>query len=258
MAILNYEKGFTRVPNKAFDHLIKYRLSGLQKDIVWCIIRRTYGYNKIEAKLSLRFIAKRINSTHVRVSEALKVLIEKNIVKITKDNSRHGQARIIKLNADYDTWSNSNEIFGAEEFENLELISPELSTSLSPEEGNNINTDNKEKIKNAQEFEQFWNEYPRKVAKKKAQTLFAKLKLGEELFSKIMAALRAQKLSSQWQNPTYIPHPTTWLSQERWNDEFTDLRENVEECQRFLFETNSITNSYVQKQLSLMEENHAE
>jgi len=28
-----------------------------------------------------------------------------------------------------------------------------------------------------------------------------------------------QKKLIQWQDPSYIPHPSTWLNQERWEDE---------------------------------------
>ncbi|MFX0201885.1 MAG: hypothetical protein ACFFCW_37725 [Candidatus Hodarchaeota archaeon] len=70
-------------------------------------------------------------------------------------------------------------------------------------------------------FERFWNEYPKKVGKKKAREEFLKLSLDEERFKKIMEALKTQKESPQWKRNRgqYVPHPTTWLHGERWEDE---------------------------------------
>ena len=70
-----------------------------------------------------------------------------------------------------------------------------------------------------EKFEEFWSEYPRHISKKVALARWMKLKVTPELFEKIMSSLKVQKKTKQWQNPEYIPHPSTWLNQERWNDE---------------------------------------
>ena len=38
------------------------------------------------------------------------------------------------------------------------------------------------------------------------------------MFQKMLSALVDQKRSEQWQNPKFIPHASTWLNGERWND----------------------------------------
>lgn len=68
-------------------------------------------------------------------------------------------------------------------------------------------------------FEIFWKEYPRKVSKEKSRQWFAKNKPNRELLDKILASLKKHKLTRQWQDPQYIPHPITWLNQKRWEDE---------------------------------------
>ena len=68
-------------------------------------------------------------------------------------------------------------------------------------------------------FEAFWKEYPRKIDKKGCLTKFKHIKKLKENYSKIMGALKIQKQSRQWQDIQYIPHPKTWLNQERWNNE---------------------------------------
>ncbi len=71
------------------------------------------------------------------------------------------------------------------------------------------------------QFELFWKAYPRKVAKKVARDKWNRIEMTDELFAKIMAAVEAQKKMPQWVKDSgqYIPHPSTWLNQERWEDE---------------------------------------
>lgn len=68
-------------------------------------------------------------------------------------------------------------------------------------------------------FDAFWDEYPRRQDKAKAKTAFHALHVTDDLFDRIMDGLRRQKASEQWQNPKYIPLPTTWLHGRRWEDE---------------------------------------
>lgn len=70
-------------------------------------------------------------------------------------------------------------------------------------------------------FDQFWKIYPRKTGKGAARRAWEKIKPTSELYEKILQAVEQQKKSMDWQreNGKYIPHPTTWLNQERWDDE---------------------------------------
>lgn len=70
-------------------------------------------------------------------------------------------------------------------------------------------------------FDEFWTLYPRKVSKKQAHKTWEKLKPDEILFKEIISGLEKQIMSEQWQKDEgrFIPHPATWLNQERWNDE---------------------------------------
>ena len=73
----------------------------------------------------------------------------------------------------------------------------------------------------AERFDRFWQTYPRKIGKGAARRTWAKIKPPEELTSRIIAAVQEQKQSPDWikDNGQYIPHPATWLNQERWDDE---------------------------------------
>jgi hypothetical protein len=66
-------------------------------------------------------------------------------------------------------------------------------------------------------FNVFWEAYPRKDNKKVSKTRF--MNLSPKLYPQIMEALAVHKQSKQWQTPEYIPQPSTWLNQQRWEDE---------------------------------------
>lgn len=73
-------------------------------------------------------------------------------------------------------------------------------------------------------FAQFWAVYPRKVAKIAAKRKWDSLRPTPELVRQMMAAL-------EWQIPTwtdhqFIPHPSTWLHNGRWEDEKPKPRTN--------------------------------
>ncbi len=74
-----------------------------------------------------------------------------------------------------------------------------------------------------QSFVDFWNAYPRKVARSDAQKAWSKLKVDSYLLATILRAIEEQKLTADWQKDggKFIPHPTTWLNGRRWEDEVT-------------------------------------
>lgn len=69
-------------------------------------------------------------------------------------------------------------------------------------------------------FDSFWKAYPRKTNKGFAKKVFAKMKVTDDLLAKMLKAIEVQK-RSVWKDkdPQYIPHPSTWLNGERWEDE---------------------------------------
>lgn len=71
------------------------------------------------------------------------------------------------------------------------------------------------------DFETFWKTYPRKVSKKTAEKAWNKIDMDENVFQAVMTALNKYKACEQWTKDggKFIPHPATWLNQERWNDE---------------------------------------
>lgn len=70
-------------------------------------------------------------------------------------------------------------------------------------------------------FEVFWDAYPRKVGKPKAESAFRKVSRSGPVLEAMLVAIVTQKRSAQWTRDggEFIPHPATWLNQRRWEDE---------------------------------------
>jgi len=72
----------------------------------------------------------------------------------------------------------------------------------------------------AEDFEKFWSVYPknRRVSKKSAAKAFNKAILQTDLQT-IIDSVEKHKNTAQWKNAPFIPHPTTYLNGELWEDE---------------------------------------
>ena len=70
-------------------------------------------------------------------------------------------------------------------------------------------------------FEVWWSHYPKRVAKKKARQIWEKLNPSREQVERMLSTLAWQRKTPQWlkENGEFIPHPTTYLNQERFDDE---------------------------------------
>jgi len=77
-------------------------------------------------------------------------------------------------------------------------------------------------VEHEQQFELFWQIYPRKAGKKTAKKAWLDIKPDEIMFSAIMMAINTanQYWKHQGISLKHIPHPSTWLNEERWDDEF--------------------------------------
>lgn len=104
---------------------------------------------------------------------------------------------------------------------------------------NNIYTKKENSIKEKKTddlFSVFWEKYPRKVAKARAQAEWAKIAPSPEIAETIINAVADNvKYNSQWQrdNGQFIPHPATWLHQKRWTDELLNKPKNTEIVEKY-------------------------
>ena len=106
--------------------------------------------------------------------------------------------------------------YGIDTLSHLNLIKSNL---IKPNltKPNTINSNTSVKKIAISTFEEFWNEYPAKKNKKKAKEKWLKLK--PALHKKIIADIKERNLKDRQWLQGYIPHPTTYLNGERWEDE---------------------------------------
>ena len=77
-------------------------------------------------------------------------------------------------------------------------------------------------------FDEFWAAYPKKVGRKAAQTSWKNKTKPTRAHDKIMTAIGRARVTEQWQKEggRFIPNPTTWLNQGRWDDEYEEVAPN--------------------------------
>ena len=85
----------------------------------------------------------------------------------------------------------------------------------------NVKKNNKKEI--SQQFETWWAEYPNKKSKQDALKIFEKLMEREQAsFDELLAGAKAyaEHCRREKTDPHYIKHPSTWLNQGCWADEY--------------------------------------
>lgn len=82
-------------------------------------------------------------------------------------------------------------------------------------------TDKKKKrlSANADGFDEFWQQYPKKKGKDAARKAWGKI--SQSIVPEIMVALESHIDQPSWQKDDgkFIPHPASWLNGKRWEDE---------------------------------------
>lgn len=75
----------------------------------------------------------------------------------------------------------------------------------------------------SESFLRFWEAYPRKINRGKAEGAWESLCPDDVLAGIIMSAVAEQKQSAQWQEAggKYIPSPAKWLEECRWKEKLT-------------------------------------
>jgi hypothetical protein len=78
-------------------------------------------------------------------------------------------------------------------------------------------------------FDEFWENYPKKVAKADARKAWQQTKNVRPELTMLISAIKAHCKTEQWMRNSgaFIPYPATWLRGERWEDELTIVLPDV-------------------------------
>lgn len=71
------------------------------------------------------------------------------------------------------------------------------------------------------DFDEFWKNYPVKKNKIRAKRIWERKKLTPLLILILTDIVKRQQHDTQWQDKQFIPHPSTYLSNELWHDEIS-------------------------------------
>lgn len=94
------ENGYTRIANEIMDALVRTRIPGEQRQVLDFIIRKTYGFNQIWARITNSKLVESTGLTKQNANRSLKRLVDMKIVVKNDDNFG---ARY-RFNKDYRQW----------------------------------------------------------------------------------------------------------------------------------------------------------
>ncbi|NLH62482.1 MAG: replication protein [Ignavibacteriales bacterium] len=94
------EDGYTKIANELTEALAKIRISGEEWQVLWVIIRKTYGFNKKADWIPLRQFVELTGLNKPHIIQAIKKLEQKKIV--TKNGNDVGN--VYEFNKHYNEW----------------------------------------------------------------------------------------------------------------------------------------------------------
>jgi phage replication O-like protein O len=233
MANPQCEDGYTRIANELLEALARFRLSGNEYQVILAIIRKTYGFGKKSDTISMGQISEMTGLKRQNVNRALKLLSSKLITGVIRTDYR--LINNISINKDYSQWCNQKRLHAGCNQKRLhpviktddkgviktdshkrkkETLTKERRTPIPPKRG----------IVYTESFEIFWSVYPKKVGKDaafKAWKMIPKKHPGVKI-PVIIQAIETQVESRHFSGQNgedFIPNPSTWLNQGRWQDE---------------------------------------
>lgn len=113
MARPQIEDGYTKIANEIMDALISANLSGQELRAALFVIRKTYGFHKIEDYISLSQVMQALSTSKIRASQVMKSLALMKILTV-KENI-NGYTKKYKFNKDFDQWDTVKENINGKE-----------------------------------------------------------------------------------------------------------------------------------------------
>lgn len=213
-------ENYTKIENDIIEKLVSINLSSTELCCALILLRKTNGYQKKQDGISISQFVKLTHRSRASVIRALQNLRLLSILILVKSGKSSKSFNVYTFNKNISEWKLVSK---------KKLVSKMNKTSIKNEPqlvSKMIHT--KENIqkkiiqkKYMSNFEEFWKLYPRKIARSKVEAKYKRLVTSKEKEEQIMNGL--QRYIKKWKeektDTQYIPHPMTWLSQERWNDE---------------------------------------
>ncbi len=201
MANPQKENGYTAIANELLEHLIQMKLNGSQLRVLLFIMRRTYGFNKKSAPMSLSFIANGVGIRSNAAYRALHQLEDMKMISITHGSTASPQ--IISIEKNYQKWVYPNLSIPESEYRTVPKYGESTIPKSEYQKRNNIKKHNKETYCACAFFEALWSEYPNKKGKARVskKSLAEINRIGYEEMHRALERYKADKPDwQQWQN----------------------------------------------------------
>jgi len=215
---LSFEQGFTRIPN---DWLRDDRITFRAKGLLAYLLSHEVGYT-----ITIGQIERETGDGRHAIRGAIDDLVSNGYLETQRTHDERGwNAGLAWFLQDPNPKS-----------ENPTLENPTLEKRPALEE--NLIKKNTLKRSHAQgelepQFSEFWKAYPRKVGKVAAKKAFVKawtslVADGSEP-ADILTGVALLAIDPNKPSKEFLPHPSTWLNEGRWDDEPYPEREKTKE-----------------------------
>lgn len=207
-----------QVPNVIVDEYIDKLHANSFKLLIF-IIRKTKGWNKTKDAIATTQLAKVMGVKMVRkVYPYIKELEDLGLIKVYKSTGKTNQYALGKNFTKPVPKKDTTQKGTSTQKEHIPVPKKNTSTSTQKEHTtkDTIKTTSIKEVKNDLTL-MFWINYPRKVRKKQAIKIFERLSVKKQQLAIDDCKVRYKETDKQ-----YIPHPTTYLNGEFWEDELED------------------------------------
>lgn len=206
--------------------VIQMQMKNVNAKIV-LIVLTSYSDADCQCFPSIQTIADRSSLSVSSAKRALRLLESDNLII---KNLKRGQSTRYQIRMETIMERLDNKLITKDNTEGGVSVTPEDKSKVislpiinkrSKETGNLITTSGVNLS-----FENFWAAYPRRIGKGHARRAYAKALKLEEASVIISAAIEFSNIVSG-SDIKYVPHPTTWLNGERWDDDMTVIVEQT-------------------------------
>lgn len=211
---------FAMIPEWVLDSHISAQAVRL-----YCVLRR-YADQGGRCYPSRKRIADRMNVSPATVDRAVQELVDLGALLVrqrwnpeTREHTSNEYTVLSNLRAGIRT---SDETSPASEETGL-LTDADLTRASMNESQERENTLAHASVSTTTpaEFDRFWSTYPRKVGKGAARNRWTRMSTGDRQAALGAVEHHAARWSRERTEVRFIPHPATWLGQQRWLDDLT-------------------------------------
>lgn len=104
MANPQCEHGYTTIANEIIEKLCSHRIAGQEWQVLWVIVRKTWGFKKKQDMIPLSQFSKSTGIPRRKIPSLLNSLVEKNIISKSVTNKGDRQTILYGIQKDYDRW----------------------------------------------------------------------------------------------------------------------------------------------------------